>query len=61
MEETKQEIQNYRKEKASLSSKTLKEIQSMFAYHKGWDSEESMIYGMAAFRQKHTRLFKENR
>lgn len=41
-----------RVEKANQSNKTLKEIQAMFADDKGWDSEESMIVDMAAFRRE---------
>lgn len=41
-----------RAEKASRSSKTLKDIQAMFANDKGWDSEQSMISDMAAFRRE---------
>ena len=59
MTEIDQEIQDYRREKADQDSKTLKEIQSMFADDKGWDSEESMINDMAAFRRERMSSFKE--
>ena len=59
MAEIDQEIQDYRREKADQRSKTLKEIQSMFADDKGWTSEESMISDMAAFRRERTGLFKK--
>lgn len=59
MTEIDQEIQDYRREKADQDSKTLKEIQSMFANNKGWDSEESMINDMAAFRRERMSSFKE--
>lgn len=59
MTEIDQEIQDYRREKADQDSKTLKEIQSMFADNKGWDSEESMINDMAAFRRERMSSFKE--
>lgn len=39
-------------EKVNQSSKILSEIQSMFSEDKGWDSEESMIRDMAAFRRE---------
>ena len=59
MTEIDQEIQDYRREKADQDSKTLKEIQSMFADNKGWDSEESIINDMAAFRRERMSSFKE--
>lgn len=34
------------------NKKTLKEIQSLFADDKGWDSEEDMIKDMAQFRKE---------
>ncbi len=39
-------------ENANKNSETLKNIQAMFADDKGWDSEESMIADMAAFRRE---------
>jgi hypothetical protein len=38
--------------KIEESQKLLKEIQGMFSENKGWDSEESMIKDMAAFRRE---------
>jgi hypothetical protein len=38
--------------KATDSKKLLSEIQGMFSDDKGWDSEESMIADMAAFRRE---------
>ncbi len=46
-------LSNKRKsENANKNSETLKNIQAMFADDKGWDSEESMIADMAAFRRE---------
>ncbi len=46
-------LSNKRKtEKINQSSKVLSEIQSMFSEDKGWDSEDSMIRDMAAFRRE---------
>lgn len=46
-------LSNKRKtEKINKSSKILSEIQSMFSEDKGWDSEDSMIRDMAAFRKE---------
>lgn len=48
-----QSLSNKRKtEKINQNSKILSEIQSMFAEDKGWDSEDSMIRDMAAFRRE---------
>jgi DNA polymerase III delta prime subunit len=42
-----------RKEERSKNSKSvLHEIQGMFEEDKGWDSEESMIEDLAAFRKE---------
>jgi hypothetical protein len=38
--------------KATDSKNLLAEIQGMFSDDKGWDSEESMIADMAAFRRE---------
>lgn len=46
-------LSNKRKsENANKNNETLKDIQAMFADDKGWDSEESMIADMAAFRRE---------
>lgn len=46
-------LSNKRKtENLNQSSKILSEIQSMFSEDNGWDSEESMIRDMAAFRRE---------
>ena len=41
-----------KKKKADESKKILKEIQGMFSGDPGWDSQESMIADMAAFRRE---------
>ena len=41
-----------KKKKAENSKSILAEIQGMFQDDKGWDSEESMIADMAAFRKE---------
>ena len=41
-----------KKKKADESKKILKEIQGMFSDDPGWDSQESMIADMAAFRRE---------
>ena len=41
-----------KKKKAENSKNILAEIQGMFQDDKGWDSEESMIADMAAFRKE---------
>lgn len=41
-----------KKKKADESKNILKEIQGMFSDDSGWDSEESMIADMAAFRRE---------
>lgn len=46
-------LSNKRKsERINQSSEILSEIQSMFLEDKGWDSEDSMIRDMAAFRRE---------
>lgn len=45
-----------KKKKAEESKKKLEEIQKMFSDDKGWDSEESMIKEMAAFRRERMNL-----
>ncbi len=45
-----------KKKKAEESKNILAEIQKMFQDDKGWDSEESMIADMAAFRRERMRL-----
>ena len=51
-------LSNKRKaEKNNQSSKILSETQSMFSEDKGWDSEESMIRDMAAFRRERMGLW----
>lgn len=41
-----------KKARIEKSKAALKEIQGLFADDKGWDSEESMIEDMAAFRKE---------
>lgn len=41
-----------KKKKADENKNILKEIQGMFSDDPGWDSEESMIAEMAAFRRE---------
>ena len=41
-----------KKKKADESKKILKEIQGMLSDDPGWDSQESMIADMAAFRRE---------
>lgn len=41
-----------KKKKADENKNILKEIQEMFSDDPGWDSEESMIAEMAAFRRE---------
>lgn len=41
-----------KKKKADESKNILKEIQGIFSDEPGWDSEESMIADMAAFRRE---------
>ncbi len=45
-----------KKKRTEESKNTLTEIQKMFADNKGWDSEESMIEDMAAFRRERMNL-----
>lgn len=45
-----------KKKRIEESKNTLAEIQKMFANDKGWDSEESMIKDMAAFRRERMNL-----
>lgn len=45
-----------KKDRAKKSIDALTEIQSMFAEDKGWESEESMLADMAAFRRERMRL-----
>lgn len=45
-----------KKKKAAESRNILEEIQGMFSDDKGWDSEESMIADMAAFRKERMSL-----
>lgn len=49
-------VSSRKKKRTEESKKTLAEIQKMFAEDKGWDSEESMIEEMAAFRRERTTL-----
>ena len=41
-----------KKKRAEKNKAALSEIQSMFAEDKGWDSEQSMLDDMAAFRKE---------
>ena len=43
-----------KKKKVESSKQTLAEIQKIFSEDKGWDSEESMLEDMAAFRRERT-------
>jgi N-glycosylase/DNA lyase len=45
-----------KKKRVEESKNTLAEIQKMFVEDKGWDSEESMIEDMAAFRRERMNL-----
>ena len=45
-----------KKKRVEESKNTLAEIQKMFVEDKGWDSEESMIEDMAAFRRQRMNL-----
>ena len=45
-----------KKDRAKKSVDALTEIQNMFAEDKGWESEESMLADMAAFRRERMRL-----
>ena len=46
----------FRSKRVEESKNTLAEIQKMFVEDKGWDSEESMIEDMAAFRRERMNL-----
>lgn len=41
-----------KKKRIAESTETLAHIQEMFKENKGWDSEESMLADMAAFRKE---------
>ena len=45
-----------KKEQAENSKSVLHQIQNMFADDKGWDTEQSMIEEMAAFRRERSGL-----
>lgn len=45
-----------KKKKAAESKALLAELQGMFQNDRGWDSEESMIADMAAFRKERMNL-----
>ena len=49
-------VSSRKKKRAEESKNTLTEIQKMFADNKGWDSVESMIEDMAAFRRERMNL-----
>lgn len=49
-------VSSRKKKRAEESKNTLAEIQKMFVEDKGWDSEESMIEDMAAFRRERMNL-----
>lgn len=45
-----------KKKKANDSKDVMSQIQNMFEKDKGWDSEDSMIEDMAAFRKERMNL-----
>ena len=49
-------VSSRKKKRAEESKNTLAEIQKMFVKDKGWDSVESMIEDMAAFRRERMNL-----
>ena len=49
-------VQRPERKKADQSKNILKELQGMFSDDHGWDSEESMIADMAAFRRKRLKI-----
>ena len=49
-------VSSRKKKRSEESKNTLAEIQKMFVEDKGWDSEESMIAEIAAFRRQRMNL-----
>ena len=49
-------VSSRKKKRSEESKNTLAEIQKMFVEDKGWDSEESMIAEIAAFRRERMNL-----
>ena len=49
-------VSSRKKKRSEESKNTLAEIQKMFVKDKGWDSEESMIAEIAAFRRQRMNL-----
>lgn len=45
-----------KREKSKASKQALKEIQSLFADDKGWDSEDDMLADMAEFRRERLKV-----